>query len=253
MATSKVHILMSLLSWYSIEEAVLLTTPDSMRCWSGPRQFSHFTLNPATQEISWMRFPENPVKEWNKELIDAAEKYNAGKPGIAAVDEATIPAEFWKHNSRTSQNELFYAHLVQDVLYDDYLRTYVDTTKMYEDVYLYDGQLYSGDGFRKQGDARWSGESLVNSFDSQVFIALAKRLYETQGILANREWFEQEIFPAFRKCYSDELAENTIRYITMTDAANTTISAKEFATSGPVAESEVYDFIELVTDICAGL
>ncbi|MBP3597017.1 MAG: hypothetical protein J6J60_06430 [Clostridia bacterium] len=250
MATSKVHILMSLLSGYSIEEAVLLTTPDSMRCWSGPRQFSHFTINPSTQNVSWMRFPETPVNDWNKELIDAAEKFDAGKPGVAAVDEATIPAEFWKHNSKTPQNELFYAHLVQDVLYDDYLRTYIDVSRMYEDIYLFDGKVFSGEEFRKSGDSRWNRESLVSSFDTQVFIGLAKLLYESKKIIANRAWFEKEVFPAFYESYSNELAEKTIRFITMSDFADETISKLKFDYQhGPVNPCEVENFMMTATAI----
>lgn len=254
MATSNLHIELALLSGYTLEEAVVLTTPDSVRCWSGPRQYTHFTENPATRKISWIKYPEVPVKEWKQELIDSAEKFDAGKPGVAAVDEASNPSIFWNYNQKTNQNELFYAHVVQDVLYDDYLRTYVDTSKMYEDEYLFDGKIYTGDEFRKNGDERWSGESLVNSFNTQVFIAAAKKLYETRGIIANREWFEKEVFPVFYKMYSMELAEKTISFITMTDFADKSISSLEFDYQhGPVPSSDVDKFIELTTDICAVL
>ena len=252
MATSKVHILISLLSGYTLADAIILTTPDSVRCWSGPRQFTHFTENPSTGEISWFKYPETPVKEWSKEIIDSTDKYDAGKPGISAVDEASVAEEFWKHNQKTEQNTLFYIHLLQDITYDDYLRTYIDVSRMYEDIYLYDGKIFTGEEFRKSGDSRWNGESLVNSFDSQMFIALAKNIYETTGIVTNRAWFEKEVFPAFYEKYSEELAEKTIKFITMSDFANSTITALNFDYQhGPVDVSEVDKFIKLVTALCS--
>lgn len=248
--TSKLHILAAIFSGYSLNQAVVVTTPDSVRCWSGPRQYTHFTINPDTEEVSWIEFPTLPIIEWTKELIDKSKKYNAGKPGEAAVDEATDLETFWKHNKKTPQNQLFYIHLIQDSIYDTYLRSYVDVSKRYKDRYFFNGEEYSGNEFRQSGQERWNGESLVNRFDTQVFIALAKRLYETQGIIANRAWFEQEVFPIFREVYSKELAEKTIRFITMTDAANETISAKKFAyESGPVPADQVDAFIDLITNV----
>lgn len=248
--TNKLHILFALLAGYSMKKAVVITTPDSVRCWCGPRQYTHCTINPDTNEVSWIKFPNLPIKEWNKELMDAAEKYNAGKPGEAAVDEATELSEFWLHNETTDQNKLIFIHLIQDKHYDTYLRSYVDVSEKYQDRYIFEDHVYSGDEFRKSGQERWDGESLVNRFDTQVFIALAKRLYETQGIIANRAWFEQEVFPVFREVYSKELAEKTIRFVTMTDAANETISAKKFAyESGPVPADQVDAFIDLIINV----
>lgn len=251
--TNKLHFLLSLLAGFSKEQAVEITTPDSIRCWCGPRQYTHFTINPETNEVSWIEFPNTPIKKWNKEVIDAANKYDAGKPGEAAVDEATDLETFWKHNKKTLPNQLFYIHLLQDTLYDAYLRSYVDVSERYKDRYFFNGEKYSGAEFRQSGQERWNGESLVNRFDTQVFIALAKRLYETQGIIANRAWFEQEVFPIFREVYSEELAEKTIRFVTMTDAANETISAKKFAyESGPVPADKVDAFIDLIINVSAG-
>lgn len=250
MATSKVHILLSLLTGMNLADAIVLTTPDSIRCWSGPRQFTHFTENPVTKEVSWIKYPETPVKEWTKTLIENSEKYDAGKPGVSAVDELTKKREFWKHNNNSHQNTLLYTHLLQDDLYDKYLRTYIDVSRMYEDIYLFDGKVFSGEEFRKSGDSRWNRESLVSSFDSQVFIGLAKILYTTNKIIANRAWFEKEVFPAFYESYSNELAEKTIRFITMSDFADETISKLKFDYQhGPVNPCEVENFMMTATAI----
>lgn len=247
MATSKVHILLALLTGHSLSDALLLTTPDSVRCWSGARQLTHFTLNPKTGQISWIEYPDIPVWEWSKSIVSDAAKFDAGKPGTAAVDEATILEEFWRHNKKTPQNQLFYEHLIQDKFYDQYLRKYVDVSRRYEDIYTFDGKEYSGDDFRKKADERWSGESLVNSFDTQLFVVLAKMLYREQSITANRKWFETVVFPAFNQVYSKELAANTTKFITMTDTAEDLISNHKFYYScneaGPVVLDEVEAFV----------
>ena len=247
MATSKNHILLALLAGHTLADAALLTTPDSVRCWSGARQLTHFTINPTTGKTSWIEYPDMPVWEWSKSIVSDAAKFDAGKPGNAAVDEATILEEFWRHNKKTPQNMLFYEHLVQDKFYDQYLRKYVDVSRRYEDIYTFEGKEYTGEEFRKKADERWSGESLVNSFDSQLFVVLAKILYKEKGITANREWFEKEVFPVFYQVYSDELAQNTVRFITMTDTADEIITNHNFycdsAFNSPVCLDEVEEFI----------
>ena len=247
MATTRIHILLALIAGHSLSDALLLTTPDSVRCWSGARQLTHFTINPKTGQVSWIEFPDMPVWEWSKSIISDCPKFDAGKPGNAAVDENTILEEFWRHNKKTPQNQLFYEHLVQDRFYDMYLRKYVDVSRRYEDIYRFEDKEYSGEEFRKKGDNRWNGESLVNSFDSQLFMVLAKILYREQNITANREWFEKEVFPVYYQVYSKELAANTIRFISMSDRADELISKHAFycdkAFMSPVPLDEVETFV----------
>lgn len=250
MATSKNHILLALLADHTLSDALLLTTPDSVRCWSGARQYTHFTFNPQTGHTSWIEYPDIPVWEWSKSIISDTPKFDAGKPGEAAVDEATIVDEFWLHNKRTPQNQLFYEHLLQDRFYDDYLRKYVDVRRRYEDIYVFDGKTYSGEEFRKKAEERWNGDSLVNSFDTQLFMVLAKTLYREKEITANREWFENVVFPAFNQVYSKELAANTIKYITMSDRVDELISKHAFycdnAFLTPVPLDEVEQFVSIM-------
>ena len=241
MATNKIHF--AALLYYDIEmrkflsplgvgfnhiDAAVVTTPDSMRCWVGSRAITHFTLNPSTKEISFMEMPGYNTKLWSKDLLLSMYSYDAGKPGDAVVDESTIPAQFWKYNNFTEQNFLFYLHLVQDASYDRFIRSMIDVSGRYEDVYWFKGKKYSGNDLRGKGLERWNGDGLLNQLDAQFYVRLAKRFYEATGILINRHWVEVEMKPAFFEAYSKELAENTVKFISISDVAEDIISSHNF-------------------------
>lgn len=253
MTTSKVQLLFALLFKYSITDAILLITPDTIGYWTGSRQFTHFTRNPTTKKTSWITFPEAPTKDWTREMIESAKKFSAGKPSITGIDHPTFFSEFWDHNNITPQNNIFFTHLVLDSLYINYLSKYIDTSNMHNNLYIYNKKIYSGTEYLTRAEERWNGESLASSFDTQMFIALAKRLYQTSGIISNRNWFEKEFFSKLHEMYSQELAEKTINSITMTDFTDDTITSREFDYKGPVLSEDVNKFIDLAITICTGL
>lgn len=236
MATNKIHALQLLVASLQflefhdcgIKEACTITTNDSMRCWVGPREYTHFTVNPDTGLVSWIQMPTEDVSEWTEELVKNAERFSAGKPGEACVDEATFCAEFWKHNEFSAQNMLFYLHLVQDKGYDRLIRTVIDTSQRYNDVFTFNGEVYSGADLRGKGMQRWMDDGLLNIIDAQVYVRLAKRYYEMSGILANTEWCEQVFKPAFFEVYSKELAEKTVKFVSINHFAEEAISTKNW-------------------------
>ncbi len=241
MATNKIHYGMFLLfareysdvlearkNPISFDEvnAAKVTTPDSMRCWSGYRGFSHYTINPVTKQISGMVMPTADTKDWSEGLIRYAHKFDAGNPGNAVVDEATIPEAFWDFNDFSLQNFLFYLHLIQDTCYDRLVRAYIDFSKMYDEnpTFMFQGKAYTADDLRGKGMARWNGDGLLNQIDAQFYVRVAKRYFEKTGVRMNRQWIEEVMKPSFFEAYSPELAANTVKFISIHDKAEEVIT-----------------------------
>ena len=225
----------------NIREAIILTTNDSMRCWLGSRAPSHNTINPVTLEISWITYPTDDVSVWNKEMVLSAPMYDAGKPWTSCIDEETILDEFWEHNAITIQNTLFYLHLVQDVAYDSYIRELIDCTRRSENLFRFKGKTYTGDELRGKGMARWNGNGLINTMDAHFYVRLAKVYYELTGILINSEWLEYVYKPAFFEVYSQELAENTVKFTAIDPTADEIITSKRWDDEIWPVSNEVVD------------
>lgn len=266
MATNKIHFAMTML--FAVEcsdvlkerkspisfdmvNAAKVTTPDSMRCWMGPRNFSHFTINPLTRKISGVVMPTADTTKWTEELVKYAETFDAGKPGNAVVDEATVPAEFWKYNFFTEQNFLFYLHLVQDACYDRFIRSLIDVSRRYEadPKFIFQGKTYSADDLRGKGMARWNGDGLLNQLDAQFYVRVAKRYFEKTGIRLNRQWIEDAMKPTYFEAYSPELAEKTVKFISIHDTAEEIITLGAFDRScWPVSNGYVDQYIDWMMD-----
>lgn len=229
--TNKNHFLTALLYGYSLEEAAIMTTPDSVRCWVRERALTHFTINPHTGEVSGMEFPDIDTRFWTEDIVQqnmAIYAFNAGKPGEACIDEPTIPNEFWAYNEKSPQNNLFYLHLIQDRLYDRFIRSVIDCSRRYEDIYIFNGEVYNGADLRGKGMARWNDDGLLNQFDAQFFTRLAKRYFEKTGMLANSQWIEDVMKPSIFGAYSEELAHNTVKFISLHPLSDELISQKRF-------------------------
>ena len=238
MATNKIHFLAFMLlpwvfpgqcdsEWFDEIGAAQVIMNDSIRAYVGPREFTHFTANPATGKVSWMRFPESDMKTWTKEILEGAERFSAGKPGTAVVDEATVPEEFWLHNRQTPQNEHLYLHLVQDRSYDRFVRSVINVFRRYEDIYVFSGETMTGAQIRGQGMERWT-RGLLNELDDQFFVRLAKRYHEVTDAVADRDWIRVAMKDAMHQCYSSELAEGTLKFVTLSDKANDIIGRRKF-------------------------
>ena len=242
MATNKIHYAMFLLfylehsdkleSWknpisFDLVNAAKVTTPDSMRCWSGNRGYSHFTVNPTTKQVSGMVMPTAGTEVWSEDLVKSAKKFDAGKPGSAVVDEATILEAFWDFNGFTFQNFLFYLHLIQDKCYDRFIRAYIDFSRKYDEnpMFLFNGKAYTADDLRGKGMAKWNDDGLLNQLDAQFYVRVAKRYFEKTGIKMNRKWIEEVMKPSFFEAYSQELAEKTIKFISIHDKAEEVITS----------------------------
>lgn len=221
-----------------LDAGVRCMAVDAMRCWTGARETGHFTVHPQTGVTSWIQFPREELSEWSESLLKQAKSFNAGRPGPAAIDEDSMPREMWRHNRVTAQNVLFYLHVVQDRAYDRLLRSLVDTSRRYEDVYVYRGEYLTGDQFRGKADNRWK-TGLVNLLDNAVQVELSRRVYRAYGLIPDAKWVSDAVIPTVYRIYSEEFATRTVPFIRMNDTVNTLVSTLAFKDS-----AEVYPFEE---------
>lgn len=214
----------------------LVGYPDFFRCYVGNRGFGHFTINPKTGEVSWITYPEKDVKEITKADLEAADKYDAGKPGTACIDELSRPEEFWKHNKFSLQNLFFYIHLIQDDCYDKVpIRTFINTEKRYEGIFQFNGETLTADQLRGKGPSRWE-TGLINLIDDQMYIRLAKAYYEETGIIANQEWIDTIVKPAIHETYSEEQANSACKFINLSERLNQIVSNKNWNGNVPLPD-----------------
>ena len=134
----------------------------------------------------------------------------------------------WVHNDLTKQNFLFYLHLVQDNAYDRFVRSVIDCSRRYEDVYVFNGKTYTGADLRGKGMMRWMDDGLINVLDAQFYVRACKKLFEQTKVKANRKWIESTMKPAIYSAYSRELAEKTVIFISIPDKANELICKTNF-------------------------
>lgn len=267
MATNKIHFLATVLfphvyevgneSDFGERAAAEVIMNDSMRCWLGPREYGHFTLNPETGKVSWMTFPITDVNTWTEETLATVDKFSAGKPGKAVVDEATIPEEFWRHNVRNAQNKHFILHLVQDKSYDRFVRAVIDVSHRYEDRYWFGGEELTGAQVRGEGMERWS-KGIITELDDQFYVRLAFKYFKATGIKAGEAWISNVMKYAILERYSPELAVKTIKFVSLSDKAAEIIKNEKFddevwPVSNAFADQYVEWLLEDILDAVLGL
>lgn len=75
---------------------------------------------------------------------------------------------------------------------------------------------------------RWNGDGLINQLDAQFFTRIAKKYYESTGVIMNSSWIDNVMKTAVADVYSAEFAEKTIPFIRINPTADEIISSKAF-------------------------
>lgn len=223
MALSKFHIVISMLAYYqrksNLDEAPMLIPylilPDAIRCFSfgtkedipNTRVITHFEKHPITGNASGMKFPtpkelKKVDDEFCKKSIQALElNYNQ----VAIGDKTSLEA-FWDCNYSMPKKEytLILSHLIQDSIYDDYIRKSIDCTNgRTKQEFYFNGTTYDPTAVRK----------LIGEIEEQEFQYLCKMFKEQTGIEVTAQWFEKEIKPIIFEAYPEKMAETTWKYI----------------------------------------
>ncbi len=206
------------------EELPFVLLPDAIRGYIGPRQASHFEMRPDGTANSWMVFPnEQVLKDLSKETSAELVKYSV-EPNIpkCVIGEMSCLRSFEKKNCGHSHFLALRAHMVQDDVLDTVLREeMIDATKRFSDTFIsrYNRTIVmDGQQLRQE----------IEKFENIGFIYLAGKVYEATHELLNRTWFERNVMPALRVAYPTDLADNTFRYMKMSDEMNDRINSLQF-------------------------
>lgn len=213
------------------EELPFVLLPDAIRMYIGPRQAGHFEMRPERTGCSWMIYPDqDTLKNLTKETAGQLVKYHVEEnvPKCVIGEYADIGAfdrRNWGHRHYCSLR----IHMLQDYVLDKALREeMIDASNRFSDKFtarhnraiVMDGNL-----LRQE----------IANFEKISFVHLAGKVYESTGILMNQNWFETNVLEALRVAYPADLADNTFRYMRMSDETNRRINMLEFA---PTAEDQ---------------
>lgn len=226
--------------------------PDAIRMYVGARQAGHhevaaeriddsrqFAWNKRS-DISWMEYP---TQQTLMECGDSDEPAKLIKHNVihgikpCVIGEDTDIEIFDIHNWNHLMYRYLRIHLLQDIVMDDILRNeMVDCKRRYEDVFesrqciiafLTTSSLDADNPCLITLDGK-KLRTLIGQFEELGFLRLAGVVYKNTGILLNREWFEENVLKSLQQCYPQKLAENTYKYMVLSDSQNERINSLQF-------------------------
>lgn len=198
--------------------------PDAIRFYTKQREYSHFEENYNNTDVSYMYYP-NTMKNISEEslLVDA----HLAKTKSAIIGEKTNLDIFKKYNSKLPQSMYkgIYNHLIQDIIFDDFVRQKFDCSRKYEDIFIYKNsmneefiQKLNGVNFKK----------LLAEIEEFGIYILAYLFSINRNLCINRDWINEKILPILYEEYDKELADNTAKYLNQTDKINYWISSADW-------------------------
>ncbi len=206
-----------------------LLLPDAIRMY-GPRQVFHFTEHPVTGKVSSVVIHTTP--ENLKGIKDKLETNLQADIPKAAVDEMSHPEVFAELNPEWVGSG-YETHLFQDMEWDTWIRSLIDVSGRFDDMFVYNstGKVVDGATLRKD----------LFPMDDLFFIAVAKRIKAEYGITIDADWFEEHVHQILLRDYDEDLAENTWKYINI-PSLDKAITLPEFVTEADI-EAEIDNVI----------
>ena len=109
-------------------------------------------------------------------------------------------------------------HLVQDYIFDDFVRQVIDCSDKYNGNFSFNGEELDGNGVRK----------LIGDLEMEGFEMLAFMAYKELGITTNQEWFDKNVKAPLDETYPQELADSTYNYMKIPEEINKRITDHDF-------------------------
>ncbi len=204
------------------KELPYLLLPDSIRAYTGARPYTHFETNPTNDDVSWYVFPSD-LKSLTKEKAQSQEKHLAEIKDKSVLGEETRIDKFIETNNNLPPTEYegILTHLIQDYLFDDFIRETIDCTNKYEPdaSFVFQGKNYNGQEIRKA----------IQSFEEYGFYILASYCYNLYGITTDQKWFDEHVSKVLQKEYPEDLAANTYKYMKIPEEMNEKIKNHDFS------------------------
>ena len=178
--------------------------PDAIRKYTGNRSCSHFEQDIDGKDVSWIKFPTE-IKELDKIKTKKLEKYkskNLSKGVLCGKNDIEM---FEKTNLHLNKNQ-FYGikkHLIQDDIFDDFIREQIDTTGNEKGLFKFKQQELTGKEVR----------DLILDIENYGVYLLASIIYIKYGITTDQKWFDTHVRDVLKEEYPEELAESTYSYM----------------------------------------
>lgn len=214
---------------YVEENIPLLLLPDAIRMY-GPRQQFHFTEHPTTKKTSGVVFNTTPNNlKGIKELFQANLQSDIPK---CVIDEISHPEEFARTNPSWKKTA-YMTHLYQDYNWDKEIRSMVDISERFNDIFIYqkNNMIVDGVTFRRH----------LRELDNLFFIEIAKIIYNEFGVSISEKWFEEHVYRSILREYDKELADNTWQYIQL--------PSKKATIPDFILKEEIKALVEKMTDL----
>lgn len=207
-----------------MEEVPFVLLPDAIRAYIGPRQAGHFEITPDGKTYSWMEYP-------NEATIRNLTKQNAASmirhfvvPDLpkCVIGERTNIEAFDRYNWAHKHYHSLRTHMVQDCVMDSILRDdMIDVSDRFNDRFIirHNGVVIDGATLRQQ----------IALFETLGFLKLVKSVYMVTGQLLNQEWYERNVLTAMLYLYPEDLAQNTYKFMKISENMNNRISNRDFS------------------------
>ena len=221
------------------KEVPYVLFPDAIRRYCGPRQYSHFEEKYDGSDVSWVKFPSD-IKTIDKEKMGKQPMHMVDEVKPCVLGENTNIQAFEEHN-RNLPPEMYAGikkHLIQDLMFDEFIREQIDCSKKYEDKFEFNGKTYNGQEIRK----------VIGDIENHGLYVLAYMLNRSYGITANQEWFDEHVKKNLDRVYPEDLANGTYNYMKIPDVINERITNGDWShlDEGPIRFN---DYFKMYTNI----
>lgn len=195
--------------------------PDGIRSYIGPRPYSHFEENPDNNDISWYKYPSD-LKTLTKEKANLQDMHLAYKSKKSCLGERSRVDKFVEINDHLDNDyyQGVLVHLIQDYVFDEWIRTKIDCSNQYEpnEEFIFHGRTFKGAEIR----------NVIVEIELYGFYFLAYLVYRLYGIVANQEWFDENVYKVLKEKYSEDLANRTYNYMKIPDKLNEKITNQDW-------------------------
>lgn len=233
------------------QNVAALVYPDAIRGYGVPREVTHFETNASEDDVSYWSFPTDMMMYSDANLINNhCDKFGHTANNIAkcAIGERSDINAFYEHNQHLPKKmyDGIETHLKQDIVFDDFIRTHIDCTDKYRDIFVVteNGEERTVDGKELR--------SIIGAIEQQGIYVLAHEIYEKTGETVNKEWFTENVYPVLQKEYPADLADKTFGFMNIDEHIDELITNHDWSELDKSVYDITYDdFKSLYEDVSA--
>lgn len=203
------------------KELPYLLYPDAIRKYSIPRQYSHFEKPIGSKDVTWLKFPKD-IKEITQEKVDAfLEKIPKEEKKVFSMGDVTNLSAFEQKNRHLKPDYFFGVkkHLIQDKIFDKFVRTKIDDSRKKEDVYFFNNKKLNGKQIRK----------VIDNIEETGLYMLSYMIYWMYGETTNQAWFDEHVKKVLDRQYPKDLSRSTYKYMKIPEELNKKITQHDWS------------------------